>query len=443
MKAITFLGLRVRLVVLVLLAVIPALVLILYTARVQRLVARETCHENLSRIASLTASDLSGVTEAARQLLRALAQFREIRGDDSADCRAAMTRLQAMYTFYSTLAVASPDGNVTCSGTPLTNPVSVADLSWFQQALQSRNFVVGGAEQDRLTGTQAIHLAYPIEDGGAVRSVVFAALNLRYLSGRVGLVRLPEGASLVVADRNGAVLAASPGEASESFLPKPAVYRARGTIELADATGQRRIYASYPVGGKSGAADAYVSVSMPTAVALAEANEHLAHNLIGLAVVSLLALAAAWFGGHTIVLGKANDELELRVQERTKQLAHEQMLLQMLMDNMPDTIYFKDRHSRFTRINRAQAEVLGVKSPDDAIGKTDADFFTPEHAQAALADERRILESGESVINKKERIRRADGQYRWVTATKVPLRDEHGKIIGLVGISRELPPDSA
>lgn len=441
MKAITFLSLRVRLVILVLLAVIPALVLILYTARVQRLVARESCHENLSRIASLTAADLSGVLEAAQQLLRGLSQFREIRGGDSSDCSAVMTKLLGMYSFYSALAVASPDGHVTCIGSPLTNPVSVADRNWFQQAIQSRDFVVGGAQEDRLSGARSIHLAYPIEDGGRVQSVVFAALNLRYVSGRAGLVRLPEGASLVVADRNGAVLAASPGGASESSLPKATVYRVRGTTELADTTGQPRIYAFCPVGGKSGAADAYVSVSMPKEAALAEANEHLAHNLIGLAVVSLLALAAAWFGGHTIVLGEANDELELRVQERTKQLAHEQMLLRMLMDNMPDTIYFKDRHSRFTRINRAQAEVLGVKSPDDAIGKTDADFFTPEHAQAALADERRILETGESVINKKERIRRADGQFRWVTATKVPLRDEHGKIIGLVGISREIPPE--
>jgi PAS domain S-box-containing protein len=114
----------------------------------------------------------------------------------------------------------------------------------------------------------------------------------------------------------------------------------------------------------------------------------------------------------------------------------------MLMDNMPDTIYFKDAQSRFTRINRAQAEVLGLKSPDEAIGKTDADFFTPEHAQAARADERRILESGESLISKTERIHRADGSYRWVTATKVPLRDERGAVIGLVGISREVTPST-
>jgi len=221
-------------------------------------------------------------------------------------------------------------------------------------------------------------------------------------------------------------------------MSKTAVpYRGQGTAEIAGPDGVPRIYAFYPVGGRRGMIDAYISVSMPTAVALAEADQQVRNNFLGLTFVALLALGAAWFGGHGVALRRANVELEKRVQERTKELAHEQLLLRMLMENMPDTIYFKDTLSRFIRVNRAQAEVLGLKSPDDAIGKTDADFFTAEHAQAAYADEQRILESGHGLISKTERIRRADGQYRWVTATKVPLRDADGKTVGLVGISRD------
>ena len=445
MKAISLGNLRVRLVLLVLLAVIPSLGLILYTARVQRQVATEAAHDNLLRVASLAAADVSRTIEGARQLLGGLAQTREIRNGDPAACDAVMAKLLTIYTFYSTLGVASPEGNVICSAVPLTNSVTVTDQSWFRQALQTRDFTVGESQIDRLTGKASIDFAYPIEEAGRIQSVVFAALNPKYLSS-ASLVILPEGASLVVVDRQGTVLVSSPPTAAtpgglvpeSSLLKSVATYRGRGTGEIADADGVKRIYAFSPIGGKHGKADAYVSVSIPTAIALADANHQLAHNFLGLTIVSLLALAAAWFGGHMIVLGKANDELEQRVQERTKELAHEQLLLRMLMDNIPDTIYFKDTQSRFIRINRAQATVLGVPSPDQAIGKSDADFFTAEHAQAALADERRILESGQGLISKTERIRHADGQSRWVTATKVPVRDARDTVVGLVGISRDV-----
>jgi len=120
-----------------------------------------------------------------------------------------------------------------------------------------------------------------------------------------------------------------------------------------------------------------------------------------------------------------------------KALAQEQYLLNTLMDNIPDTIYFKDTASRFTRINRAQAQVLGV-DPEEAIGKTDFDFFTPEHARDAYADEQEIVKSGQPLIGKVERIRRADRQNLWVSATKVPITDKEGRVTGIVGVSRDI-----
>ena len=113
-------------------------------------------------------------------------------------------------------------------------------------------------------------------------------------------------------------------------------------------------------------------------------------------------------------------------------------LLQILMNNIPDTIYFKDVKSRFVFINKAQCEVLGVSSPKEARGKTDFDFFTPDHAQAAYDDEQRIIKTKKPLISKVEQIRKADGQFRWVTATKAPITDENGKVVGIVGISRDI-----
>ncbi len=141
-------------------------------------------------------------------------------------------------------------------------------------------------------------------------------------------------------------------------------------------------------------------------------------------------------GGRKVIQGIFKD-----ISERTRieqELTHERDFLQALLDNIPDTIYYKDVNSRFTRVNRAQATVLGLNDPKEAIGKTDFDFFTPEHSKDAYVDEQRMIKTGKPVINKVERIRRADGQFRWVSATKVLIKDQNGHVVGLVGISRDI-----
>ncbi|MEO7840129.1 MAG: diguanylate cyclase [Anaerolineales bacterium] len=144
--------------------------------------------------------------------------------------------------------------------------------------------------------------------------------------------------------------------------------------------------------------------------------------------------------------------LEKRVAERTAELEKEvavraqaegsligeRDLLQALMDNIPDTIYFKDPASRFTRINRAQAKVLGVGDPQEAIGMADSDFQRNELADEFYQEEQKIFESGEAVINREEYNPTADGKPRWFSATKMPLKNKDGKVTGMVGISRDI-----
>ena len=119
-------------------------------------------------------------------------------------------------------------------------------------------------------------------------------------------------------------------------------------------------------------------------------------------------------------------------------LQDEIFLLQTLMDNVPDSIYFKDRQSRFTRINRYAAARFGVESPADAIGRTDFDFFSDEHATKARRDEQEIIRTGQPLVNVEEKETRADGDARWISTTKLPLRDRDGKIVGTYGISRDI-----
>ncbi len=113
-------------------------------------------------------------------------------------------------------------------------------------------------------------------------------------------------------------------------------------------------------------------------------------------------------------------------------------VLRVLLETVPDRIYFKDLNSRFVCTSTAQAKLLGATSPDDCIGKTDFDYFPREHAEVALADEQAIIRTGQSLISKEEHLTIRDGTQAWVSATKLPWRDTTGKIIGTFGISRDI-----
>ncbi|MHC4406201.1 MAG: PAS domain S-box protein, partial [Planctomycetota bacterium] len=119
-------------------------------------------------------------------------------------------------------------------------------------------------------------------------------------------------------------------------------------------------------------------------------------------------------------------------------LEQERYLLHALMDNLPHNIYFKDIESRFIRINKALANCFGLSDAAEALGKTDFDYFTKEHAQQALDDEREILHTKRPIIDKEERETWQDGHTTWAATTKMPMYDDQGRVVGTFGVSRDV-----
>ena len=115
-------------------------------------------------------------------------------------------------------------------------------------------------------------------------------------------------------------------------------------------------------------------------------------------------------------------------------MEHEQRLLNALMDNLPDSIYFKDEESRFLRISQNQAKRYGLSDPAEAIGKSDADIFTEEHARSARNDELEIMRTGRGMEGKVEHLTWPDRPDRWSSTTKLPLYDQGGRVIGTFGV---------
>ena len=118
-------------------------------------------------------------------------------------------------------------------------------------------------------------------------------------------------------------------------------------------------------------------------------------------------------------------------------LADHGVLLSALLDLPLGAVYFKDLQGRFILINRTMAKVLKV-SPVEAVGKSDFDFFTEEHASPAFADEQEIIRTGRPLLDKEEKETWADGQITWASTTKMPLLSKDGRIIGTFGISRDV-----
>jgi len=312
-------GLQTRLVLLVLLAVTPALALALYSDFEERQLRRAQVHEEALRLARLLSADHERLIEAARQLLTALARLPVVRGGgDRTACAALFADLLTQYPSYANLGVIDPAGMIICSGLPAGSTYA-GDRVFFRQALETRGFAIGEYQIGRITKKATINFGYPVlDDTGRVRAVVFSALDLAWLGQLAAQAELPPGSLLTVIDRNGTVLAHYPDPASRLGQPMPEssvartilARRGHGIAEAPGVDGIPRLFAFAPFGNAAPREDAYVSVGITRAVAFAHADRMLARNLMALGTVTALALAAAWFGGRLFIVRRVQALVE-------------------------------------------------------------------------------------------------------------------------------------
>jgi two-component system sensor histidine kinase UhpB len=129
---------------------------------------------------------------------------------------------------------------------------------------------------------------------------------------------------------------------------------------------------------------------------------------------------------------------EMEKMEAQEKLTRERYLLRTLIDNLPDSIYVKDNQSRFILTNRAQLNLIGAESEEEAIGKTITHYIDEKSAAEVLKNDNRLFDTGEALINEEEYIITHDGEKRWLLTTRVPLQEDDNNVIGLVGISRDI-----
>jgi signal transduction histidine kinase/HAMP domain-containing protein len=303
---------RIRLILIVILAVLPMLVVTLYAGYEQREQAIGRAQESALSVARLAASDQGRLMEGTRQLLVAMSHFPAVRDYDSEACGRFVADLLAQNPLYSNLGAATPDGNVFCAAVSSPTPTNCGDRSFFQQCLRTKDFVIGNYITMRITGKPGIAAVYPVlDDAGQVRAVVFAGIDLTWLDGFVAQAQLPEGSTLSVIDHAGTILTRYPdpdqwrGQSLPEEQAQLLLAQSEGLSEAAGLDGVQRLYAfariSAPPEG-----ELYVRVGIPRAIVLAEAERILRRNLIALLAATLLAFTLAGLEGNLFVLWPLN-----------------------------------------------------------------------------------------------------------------------------------------
>ncbi|MBC8004333.1 MAG: PAS domain S-box protein [Verrucomicrobia bacterium] len=119
-------------------------------------------------------------------------------------------------------------------------------------------------------------------------------------------------------------------------------------------------------------------------------------------------------------------------------IKNERQLLRTVIDNLPVTIYVKDREGRKIIANKADLEVIGFVSEAEVIGKTDLEIFDNEIGKRCYEDDLRVIQTGQPVINREEVFSTKNGTQQWLLTSKIPLHDQQGNISGLVGLGRDI-----
>jgi signal transduction histidine kinase len=312
-----FSSLRFQLIAIVLLSVLPAIVLNLYSGFEERTRAALQARKSAKKLVELASAQQARVIGEARSLLFTLSQSPHGYLLDAPQCSTYFRELLTSHPHYLNIGIAGADGKVVCSALPLKDPAGSMREEFFKQALEGEGFAIGSSRFDASTGKASIDFALPVPNTKAgVKTVAFAAVDLAWLSDLAAFLDFPEGATLTVIDHEGTVLVRYPqaeGFVGKAF-PDAGVIKAsldkggEGTVEGQGLYGVRRLYVFTPLDASARSAILYTGV--PTRIVYSGAGQTMKRNMIALGLVGVLALIEAFVLGHVVIMRRVNALIE-------------------------------------------------------------------------------------------------------------------------------------
>lgn len=302
-------SIRRQLVVLLIILMLPVIAHLWYAGHLQRRQAINFAELQVETSVRLFASQQQLLVEKTRNMLSLLAFNPELADGASPQCSAALTEMNQHYPEYSTMVVANAGGIITCCSLPLAKPLNIGDRDWYRRILQTKQFVVGSFIISRSSGKASLPFAYPMFDNnGGLRQIVGAALDLSAYDTLLDQYTLPEGSHLLIADRSGTILYASPatqqlvGKALESYhgISLPAAGAASKGSFRVDKKTFRYWLRSMQVGDPDNSI--FLVVAIPQQTLFATTDTLQAIHAMTLLATLLLMTGLAWYYGGRLVL---------------------------------------------------------------------------------------------------------------------------------------------
>jgi putative nucleotidyltransferase with HDIG domain len=288
-------NLRLRLILLVLLALAPVFVLAFFNRYEQRQQSARLAQTQARELAQRAARDHHELIGAAHQLLLPLAQSAWLRAADATVCPDLFDALRRHSTLFANLGLLDAQGKIICATTPPEPSLDLRARPYWTRALQ-RQVTLGEFEIGVIAGAPTINIALPIvDDTQHVYGIVFASLDSTWVRGFADAQKMPADSTLVVATAQNAlgirypdlhVLEMSPLTSAQitQWRSEPSQ-----TIERADADGITRLYAFTPLSPTD-----YLGIGLPTATVYAEIDRLAYRDLALLFLVTILAFCLAW-----------------------------------------------------------------------------------------------------------------------------------------------------
>ncbi|HYD70225.1 PAS domain S-box protein [Azospirillum sp.] len=460
-----------RLLVLVVLAMLPAVAVQVYNEHELRRGRRAEVVQQSGRLLGLIEGEQARLVEGIRQTLAAVAETPFVRAGDLLACQTYLERLKRTLPGYVEVYVADRAGHVGCATEAAALGVGLGDRHHVQEALRTNAFAVGEYVMSRTTGKPILPFALPSHDGaGALRGVVAAVLDVGWLEGYLRAKPFPADAAVTVADRNGVVAVRVPPlpgivgqrlpERYQALLNAPAP----GTTELVTLDGVTRVVAYSPL--HVGPKGLFISVGLDEAAAVAPINAATLRSLSLVAAAFAFLLGAVAFGGNALLrrpvaalieatrrwtegdlsvrsglrastevgaLGQAFDAmadgLEAQVRQREqaeRELRRNTELLDLVMENLPVGVFVFASDGQILRLNEAARRIWGCEHKVGPAQYGDYKAWWPDTGRPVEPHEwpgSRALSRGERVLDDVVEIEAFDGTRKTARVSGVPLRN--------------------